>query len=314
MGKQVSDNALILVAPTRVAAGNFIATLKDIVSLGKPGILGLLLISTGCPLILASAGAVDLQIALCALLGGALVTTSASALNCLIDADIDAIMNRTKNRPLPAGRLGVRTAIIYALITGVLGMCVLFWGTNSIAALTALFGHLFYVVVYSCWLKRTTAQNIVIGGAAGAVPPMVGIAAATGQIDLTAVMLFLVVFLWTPPHFWALALNKNEDYKRAGIPMLPVTAGRRSTHLQMLIYAILLWVVTNALVVVSAPLGAFSAVFFNLLGAVFVYRIVRVMRADSDEVHERLCWKTFGFSLIYLAVFFLVIVIDSAAI
>lgn len=314
MDKTQSNILMAAANPTGFAATSAVGKVKDIISLGKPGILGLLLISTGCPLILASAGELDLKVALCALLGGALVTTSASALNCLIDSDIDAIMNRTKTRPLPAGRLGARTAVIYALITGILGMCVLFFGTNYVAALTALFGHLFYVVVYSCWLKRTTPQNIVIGGAAGAVPPMVGIAAATGQIDLTAIMLFLVVFLWTPPHFWALALNKNEDYKRAGIPMLPVIAGRRNTHVQMLVYALLLWISTIALVAVSAPLGVFSAVFFNVLGAVFVYRIVMVMRAQSDEVHERQCWKTFGFSLIYLAVFFLVLVIDSAAI
>ncbi|MCB0360169.1 MAG: heme o synthase, partial [Bdellovibrionales bacterium] len=226
----------------------------------KPRVMSLLLISTACPMVLAGGGSVPAISVFWALLGGALVTGSASAINCIWDRDIDAIMQRTQNRPMAAGRISTRAAAVFSFAIGFAGLLVLAVCLNVAAAATALFGHLFYVLVYTMWLKRSTPQNIVIGGAAGAVPPLVGWVAVSGSLDLTAALIFFVVFLWTPPHFWALALNKNEDYQRAGVPMLPVVAGAEATHTQMLVYALALIPVSVLLVLSNPLLGWFSMV------------------------------------------------------
>jgi len=259
-------------------------------------------------------------------------------------------MKRTRNRSIPAVRVSVRAAVIFALFTGVLGIATLGVFLNPLAAALALGGHLFYVLVYTLWLKRSTPQNIVIGGAAGAVPPLVAWAAVTGEVSVSAFLMFLIVFLWTPPHFWALALNKNEDYKRAGVPMMPLVAGKKDTAWQMLLYSLSLIPVSLCLSLMDKNLGTFS--HFSLLGLSlwFSYLNLKLFislrssdgaskTAESSSAEsvstgsseagpaepvegskvkkseeEKLAWRVFNFSLIYLAVFFLVIVLDSSLI
>lgn len=287
--------------------------LADLVSLTKPRVMSLLLVSTCCPLVLAAGGSVSMSTVWWLLVGGALVTGSASAINCIWDRDIDAIMARTSNRPLAAGRLSVMTAAAFSFIIGTAGLLVLALQLNVHAAAAALFGHLFYTIIYTVWLKRSTPQNIVIGGAAGAIPPLVGWVAATGSLNLTAFLIFMVVFLWTPPHFWALALNKNEDYQKAGVPMMPVVAGRTPTHNQMLLYALSLIPVTILLVLSDANLGAFSMSLLLALATIFAfknYQLKCIGDVDSPE-HTKKAWDVFGFSLIYLSLFFACLVVDS---
>ena len=288
--------------------------MADFISLTKPRILILLLISTCCPMVLAMQGTIQYEVMFWALISGALISGSASAVNCIYDRDIDVIMERTKQRPIPAGRLSVISSTVFALLIGFLGLFLMARFINPQAATVALFGHFFYVLIYTMWLKRSTPQNIVIGGAAGAVPPVVGWVAVTGEINLTAVLLFALVFLWTPPHFWALALNKNTDYQRAGIPMLPVVMGPEVTHLQMLVYSIALIPTTILLVMSDPQLGIFSMVLFLLLGGCFTFKIwqLKTMPLDTPLEHrEKKAWDIFGFSLIYLACAFFTLVFDS---
>lgn len=289
------------------------AVVADFISLTKPGIIVLLLISTCCPMVIASRGAVPMDRVFWALVGGALMSGSASALNCIWDRDIDAIMLRTRNRPMAAGRLPLFAALLFSAALGAIGLVVLSHFLNPLSAAISLAGHLFYVFVYTIWLKRRTPQNIVIGGAAGAVPPLVGWAAITGSVNIDAVLMFLVVFLWTPPHFWALALNKNEDYRRANVPMLPVVAGERATYVQMAIYAVLLIPTSLLLVWTNEDLGVFSFVTLLLLGLVFLAKIVKLMRLKQPtlEVKTKAAWDVFSFSLLYLALFFVCLVVDS---
>ena len=290
--------------------------LADLASLTKPRILVLLLITTCCPMVLAAKGQVDGMLVFYALLGGALMSGSAGAFNCIWDRDVDTVMQRTKDRPLPNNRLTVTAAFVFATLLGIAGFTVLIQAVNEAAAFLSLFGHLFYVFVYTIWLKRRTPQNIVIGGAAGAVPPMVGWVAVTGKIDLDAVLLFLVIFLWTPPHFWALALNRNKDYQRAGIPMLPVVAGQNATHKQMLWYALALLPVTLALVLHNETLGVVSLVGLLSLSAMFAWKVQVLKRTlkIQPELHDKQAWDVFKFSVLYLALFFAFLVIDSVLI
>ena len=294
------------------------AIVKDLVNLSKPGILVLLLISTGCPMIVAAGGHFPTAVFFPTIIGGALLSASASAFNCLWDRDIDLIMERTRKRPLPDGRIEVFEALVFSSLLGIAGVLVLWNFTNPVAALVGLSGHLFYVLVYTMWLKRSSPQNIVIGGAAGAVPPIVGWAAVSGSIELPAVLLFLIIFLWTPPHFWALALNRNEDYRRASIPMMPVVAGERSTHKQMLFYAVLLLPICWLLVYSAPQLGIISTVGLSALSLLFIAKNVKLLmlgrQAETPEIKQlktKTSWGIFSFSMIYLALLFFLIVGDS---
>jgi protoheme IX farnesyltransferase len=298
-----------------IAKSRLFGLISDYLSLTKPKVMVLLLITTVCPMILASGGQVGIELVLWTLLGGGLVSGSASAINCVWDQDIDRLMLRTQHRPLPSDRITPLSAVVFSLIIGMLGLGILGLMVNPLSATIALCGHLFYVFVYSMWLKRSTPQNIVIGGAAGAVPPMVGWVAVTAELTLTPWLLFLVIFLWTPPHFWALALNKNDDYRRAKVPMLPVVAGEQTTHLQMLCYAVSLAPVSLLLVLSDPHLGLFSLFSMCLLGVTFAYkthqlRAMALAGANTEE-KEKKAWDVFGFSLIYLALFFVCLVIDS---
>ena len=308
--EETSGRSDFIPEPTLAQIQSFAA---DLIQLMKPRILVLLLIATLCPMVLAAGGTLSVSLFAYALIGGFLISGSASVMNCILDRDIDAIMERTRNRPLPAGRVSVFTAGIFAFFLGLSGFLLLCIGLNSAAGFTALFGHFFYVVIYTLWLKRSTPQNIVIGGAAGAIPPIVGWVGVTGELQLDALLMFLLIFLWTPPHFWALALNKNEDYKRAGVPMLPVVAGEKETHRQMMWYALSMLPVSTWLVINNPYLGWFSGVVLTALGVIFAFKVFQLCRLEkaAEELRVKKAWDVFGFSLIYLGLFFVCLVVDS---
>ncbi len=273
--------------------------LLDYISLTKPRIIVLLLIVALASMLIAAPGRLSLWIILFTLLGGALSAGSANAVNCLLDRDIDALMHRTRRRPLPALRMEPPFAFAFATVLGVLAFVVLAVLVNLLSAVLAMGALFFYVVVYTVWLKRATPQNIVIGGAAGAMPPLIGWAAATGRVELPAFILFLIVFLWTPPHFWALALYRREDYARAGIPMLPVVAGEEETRRQIVLYSALLVAATLLLYPLGA-MGRLYAVCALVLGAGFLALALQVRRQRTVAAAVRL----FGYSLLYLALLF----------
>jgi protoheme IX farnesyltransferase len=239
------------------------------------------------------------------LAGGALAAGSANAINCYWDRDIDRIMSRTKNRALPAGRVPPTHALIFGVALGALAFAVLALWVNLLSAALALAAILFYVLVYTAWLKRTSMQNIVIGGAAGAVPVLVGWAAVTDRIDLAAIWLFLIVFLWTPPHFWALALLLKKDYARANVPMLPVVVGEHETKRQILLYSLLLLAATLVLFSMQA-MGYFYLAAALALGGGLLFLAVRLLREQTLRYARTLFW----YSNLYLALLFAAMVID----
>jgi protoheme IX farnesyltransferase len=285
---------------TPVAAGPW----RDYVTLTKPRIMTLLLLTGAAGMFVGAQGWPDPWLFVAAMAGLALACGGASALNHVLDADIDTLMGeRTARRPVASGRVPVPRALEYGLVLSALSFSLLASTVNVLTAVLALVGNLFYVVVYTRWLKRSTSQNIVIGGAAGAVPPLVGYAAATGTLALPALWLFLIVFLWTPPHFWALALMIKEHYANARIPMLPVVRGERETARQILLYSLVLVAFT---LVVAPWLGPVYAVAAALLGAVFVWLAWRVLR----HVDRAASVALFHYSLAYLALLFVAAAID----
>jgi protoheme IX farnesyltransferase len=282
---------------TTVARRGVLDIARDYLSLLKLRIVVLLDATAIGVMIPASQGHPRLQPVLAVLAGGTLAAGGAHAINCWFDRDIDAAMNRTRRRPLPDGRILPWHALAIGVVLNILAFAVLWAGANLLAALLALTGTLIYVFVYTIWLKRSTPQNIVIGGAAGAIPPLVGWAAATGRLDLTALALFGVIFFWTPPHFWALAQMIKTDYARARVPMLPVVAGERSTKRQSVGYAVLAALVS----VVPFFTGSAGAVY--LAGAVVLgIGLVGITVLDLDG--RRWTRRVFTYSLAYVAVLF----------
>ncbi len=278
--------------------------LRDMVMLTKPRIISLLLVTTIAPMFVA--GNPGWRLCVIVLVGGYLMAGGANAVNMYLDRDIDAQMSRTRLRPIPSGRMGPRSALAFgvALATGATFLLARF--TNVLTAVLALAGFYFYVFVYTRWLKRTTPQNIVIGGAAGAFPPLVGWAAMTGTIDLTAVYLFLIVFYWTPPHFWALALLKQRDYGRAGVPMAPLVWGERETMRQMMWYNVIL----IALTLLPATFGAFGIIYVISAIVLGTILLVGVIRVSTSTEWTKPAWWVYKFSLLYLALLFVAMVID----
>ena len=264
--------------------------------LTKPRIVLLLLITTVPAMLLAAEGLPSPWLILATLAGGALAAGSANAINMYLDRDIDAIMRRTRQRPLPAHAIAPEHALRFGFVLGAFAFYFLAVAVNVLAAVLALSAIAFYVFVYTMWLKRTTAQNIVIGGAAGAVPALVGWAAVTGGLAWPAIVLFAIVFVWTPPHFWALAMRFSGDYAAAGVPMLPVVRGEDETRRQILLYSLVLFATTLVLV----PVGHMGPIYTGaavLLGGSFVYRSLLVWRSADDARTRRL----FSFSILYLA-------------
>ncbi|MBK7907465.1 MAG: protoheme IX farnesyltransferase [Gemmatimonadetes bacterium] len=278
--------------------------LQDFVTLTKPRIISLLLVTTAAPMYVA--GDPSWQIVLLVMLGGYLMAGGANAVNMYLDRDIDDVMARTKLRPIPSGRMHERLVLAFGVLIATAATWMLATFVNVLTGALALAGFYFYVFVYTRWLKRSSPQNIVIGGAAGAFPPLVGWAAVTGSLDLTAFFLFLIVFYWTPPHFWALALNKQRDYGNAKVPMAPLVWGERETITQMWWYTILL----VALTVLPVAWGAFGLPYLVMalvLGGFLLHGVHRV-RVAADYVKP--AWWVYGYSLLYLALIFLAMVID----
>ena len=278
--------------------------MRDLVMLTKPRIISLLLVTTVAPMFVA--GNPGWLLVLVVLLGGYLMAGGANAVNMYLDSDIDTQMARTRLRPIPSGRMGPRAVLAFGVALATAATFLLARFTNVLTALLALAGFYFYVFVYTRWLKRTTPQNIVIGGAAGAFPPLVGWAAMTGTIDLTAVYLFLIVFYWTPPHFWALALLKQRDYGKAGIPMAPLVWGERETMRQMAWYNVIL----IALTLLPFAFGAFGMIYLVSALALGAVLLVGVIRVNISAEWTKPAWRVYKFSLLYLALLFLAMVID----
>jgi protoheme IX farnesyltransferase len=284
-----------------VAAGPW----RDYITLTKPRIMVLLLVTAAGGMVVGAGGLPGLGLVAATLGGLALACGGASALNHVLDRDLDVHMLRTARRPVAAGRVPPERALEFGLALSALSFVVLTSFVNVLAALLAVAGNLFYVLVYTRWLKRSTPQNIVIGGAAGAVPPLVGWAAATGDLTLPALFLFLIVFFWTPPHFWALALLIKRDYAQAGVPMLPVVRGERQTTRSIVLYSLVLVAVT-LLPVVWRTLGAVYLGAALGLGLVFLGLAVALQRQTTPVRARRL----FGYSLAYLALLFVAMAID----
>jgi heme o synthase len=291
----------------RSGAGGVGQRLRDYVTLTKPRIISLLLVTTWAPMVIASRGWPDGWTLLWTMLAGYLMAGGANAINMFMDRDIDAVMPRTKLRPIPSGRMSPAHVLAFGITLGAASFAVYALLVNLLSAVLALAGLLYYVFVYTRWLKRTSPQNIVIGGAAGAFPPLVGWAAVTGEVSLTAAYLFLIVFFWTPPHFWALALVKQKDYGKVGVPMAPNVWGERETMRQMLIYTLIL-IPLSLGPVTYGGLGATYGVLATLLGMWFLRDVVRVLRA-ADFV--RPAWTLYKSSLLYLALLFAAMAVDG---
>jgi protoheme IX farnesyltransferase len=277
----------------------------DYVALTKPRVISLLLVTTLASMFVANSSP-GIGVILATMLGGYLAAGGAGAINHYIERDIDARMQRTARRPLPAGRIEARTALWFGIALGLASFALFALAVNMTAALLAMAGLLGYVFVYTMWLKPLTSQNIVIGGAAGAVPPLVGWAAAAGHLDASAFYLFAIVFYWTPPHFWALALLIKDDYARTGIPMLPVVDGEPETRRQILLYGWLLLAIT-ALPLVGGLFGAVYAVAAGVLDLAFLGLCVRLYR----RADRRSAAILFHYSLAYLALLFAAMAVDK---
>jgi heme o synthase len=277
---------------------------RDLVMLTKPRIISLLLVTTIAPMYIAARP--SFALVLWVLVGGYLMAGGANAVNMFIDSDIDEHMARTRLRPIPSGRMDRRAVLAFGILLSTTATGIFAYKVNLLSAGLALAGFYFYVFIYTRWLKRRTPQNIVIGGAAGAFPPLVGWAAATGHIDLAAAYLFLIVFYWTPPHFWALALLKQTDYQRAGVPMAPLVWGERETMWNMLWYTFIL----IALTLLPALFGAFGPFYIVatvILDAILLGGVIDVLRR---KVWNARAWWLYKFSLLYLALLFAAMVID----
>jgi heme o synthase len=291
-------------ATAALAVGGVRQVVGDYVTLTKPKVQSLLLLTTVTTMYVA--GDPSLALVFWTVLGGSLASGGAGAVNHWYDRDIDARMSRTATRPVPSGRVSPRAALAYGIALAALSFLVLSVAVNLLSAFLALSGFLGYVFIYTIWLKRSTPQNIVIGGAAGAVPPLVGWAAVTGHLDPTALYLFAIVFYWTPPHFWALSLLMKDEYARVGVPMMPVVHGEAETRRQILLYTGLLLVLT-LIPVVFGFFGVIYAAAAVLLGGAFVWLAVRLQR----QADRRAALRTYLYSLAYLAVLFCAMVVDA---
>lgn len=289
-----------LAAPTAGHPANFYQTFRAYLNLTKPRIVVLLLITTLGGMVIAARALPPLGLIIATMVGGAFAAGGANALNCYIDRDIDPFMNRTRRRSLPSGRVKPTHALIYGLTLGVLAFFIFALFVNLQSAILAEIGLLYYVLIYTLLLKRHTPQNIVIGGAAGALPPVVGWTAVTGQVDLLAIYLFAIIFLWTPPHSWALALYTRQDYGRARVPMLPVVRGEDETRRQILLYSILLIALT-ALLYTTRTMSVFYLASALALGGGLIYHAIRLIRERTNRRARQL----FMFSNAYLALIFL---------
>jgi len=284
------------------------ARVRDYVDLLKPRVMSLV-VFTGLVGVMIAPAHIHPFAAFLAVVAIALGSGAAGCINMWYERDLDALMARTANRPLPAGRVAPDDALGLGILLSIFSLLLMATATNYVATALLAAAILFYVFIYTIWLKRRTPQNIVIGGAAGAFPPMIGWAAVTGDVSAVGVALFLLIFLWTPPHFWALALYRSDDYRRAGVPMLPVVAGPRATKLQMLVYTLVLVPVALAPTLLGAVGWLYGAVAVAL-SAGFIGHAIGVWRAPDDRRGHGAAKRMFKFSLLYLAVLFAALPID----
>lgn len=287
---------------------NFWAVIKSYYQLTKPRIIPLLLITTAASMWIASHGQIDPVKLSVTLLGGTLAAASAQTLNCIYDQDIDFSMQRTRKRPIPSGRVQPRHALIFALILGGLSFSLLTVFVNLLSACLALSGIVFYMLVYTHWLKRHHVQNIVIGGAAGSIPPLVGWAAVTGQLDWSAWILFALIFLWTPPHFWALALMIKEDYAEVEVPMLPVVKGEQVTVDQIWLYTLITVPFSLLLVFPCQSSGLLYAIAAVILGGIFIQK---AWELKQNPFNQPLAKSMFKYSILYMMLLCTAMVVDS---
>ncbi|MCC0175717.1 protoheme IX farnesyltransferase [Waterburya agarophytonicola K14] len=287
---------------------NFSEVIKSYYQLTKPRIIPLLLITTAASMWIASDGRVSPFLLLITLVGGTLAAASAQVLNCIYDRDIDYTMTRTRKRPIPSGKVQPRHALIFAAVLGILSFSLLTIFANLLAALLAMSGIIFYMLIYTHWLKRHTTQNIVIGGAAGSIPPLVGWAAVTGDLSIIPWLLFAVIFLWTPPHFWALALMIKEDYAEVGVPMLPVVEGEEATVKQIWIYSLL---VVPCSLLLMYPIGNLTIIYGAIatyLGAKFLYK---AWELKKDPTSNQLARGMFKYSIFYMMLLCVAMIVDT---
>ena len=290
---------------THVLPAGFAQRVRAFYALTKPRVVSLILLTAVIGMLLATPGMVPPGLLLAATLGIALVAGAAAAINCLVERKIDALMRRTRWRPLARGELGTRETLVFAGLLGGAGLWMLAYYVNELTMWLTLATFVGYAVIYTLLLKPVTPQNIVIGGASGAMPPVLGWAAVTGEVSTEAMLLFLIIFAWTPPHFWSLALYRTEDYARAGVPMLPVTHGAHYTRLQVLLYTLILFAVSLLPYVVQMS-GLAYLLAALALGGVFIGYALRIYFAYSDAVAQR----TFRYSIAYLALLFTALLVD----
>jgi heme o synthase len=286
----------------------FLQVVQSYYQLTKPRIIPLLLITTAGSMWIAAKGEVDPWLLIITMIGGTLAAASAQTINCIYDRDIDYDMERTRHRPIPSGKVQPRDALIFAIALAVLSFTLLTVFANLLAAFLAFSGIIFYILVYTHWLKRHSTQNIVIGGAAGAIPALVGWAAVTGTLSWSAWLIFAIVFLWTPPHFWALALMISDDYAKVGIPMLPVVAGNEATVRQIWFYTVITVTVTILLFYPLHTSGIVYAVIALTLGGVFVHKSWHLLQNPEDKTIAR---ELFLYSISYMMLLCLGMVVDS---
>ena len=287
---------------------DFFSYLKALFNLMKPRVMSLVIFTCVVGLLIAPIK-VNFFNAIFSILAVALGSGAAGALNMWYEADLDSVMSRTCLRPIPTGKVTKNQALIFGILASLISVVALYFFSNLVASLILATTILFYVFIYTIWLKQKTPQNIVIGGAAGALPPIIGWAIATGDIALQPVILFLIIFIWTPSHFWALSLYKTEDYRKANIPMLPVTSGVKTTKLNIFVYALLLFAI------VLAPFfleyfGLIYLLFSGILGFYYVFICYRLLRANETKLEKKIAKQIFGFSIFYLFMIFASILID----
>ena len=276
------------------------------IALTKPRIIELLLITTVPTMVLAQNGWPSTWLVILTLAGGALAAGGANTINMYIDRDIDALMERTRRRPLVTGVVQPNEALLFAVVLEIVAFAVLWASANLLSAVLALSATAFYIGVYTLWLKRTSRQNIVIGGAAGAVPVLVGWAAVTNSLSIVPFILFAVIFFWTPPHFWALALRYADDYRSANVPMLPVIVPFRAAHAQMIAHTVALVISSLLVWIVSSDLGVVYLVSAVVLGVAFLFGTIRLGKNPSESASMRL----FGFSITYITLLFAALTVD----
>ncbi len=281
------------------------------VALTKPRIIELLLVTTLPTMVVAQQGLPPVWLMVVTMLGGSLAAGGANAINMVVDRDIDALMPRTKNRPIVTGAVTPTAALVFAIILEIAAFAVLWSAVNLLSAVLAVTATAFYVFVYTMWLKRTSTQNIVIGGAAGAVPVLVGWAAVQNRLGWAPLLLFAVIFVWTPPHFWALAIRYRDEYAAVDVPMLPAVASHKSTSRQITIYTVAVWVIS----LVFAPfahMGPLYIVTATVLGAAFLYYSVALQRGDAnDKETTARAMRLFHYSITYVTVLFAVMAVDQ---